>query len=265
MLADIAKWTRSCTSCQRSKVLRHTRSAPQAFSLPSRRFDHVHIDLVGPLPPSEGFHYLLTCVDRFTRWPEAIPLQDMSAETVSRALVTNWIARFGVPSIIITDQGRQFESRLFTSLMSLLGIKRIRSTPYHPCANGLVERFHRSLKQALTSQMLDQKKSAMDRCYPNRSARSSCLLQRGPRCHLCRNGLRHNAEIASRILSNHYYYFERRSDDFPPSFKGNDAQTFTFTNNASWISQLFRASGVTRCIACFPPQRCPTSTSHASL
>ena len=146
---DIVAWTRSCISCQRSKVSRHTKSALQTFSLPAARFDHVHIDLVGPLPPSNGYHYLLTCIDKYTRWPEAIPVPDMTAETVARAFVEQWVSRFGVPSYITTDQGRQFQSNLFTSLMSLLGTKQIRTTPYHPISNGLVERFHRSLKQAL--------------------------------------------------------------------------------------------------------------------
>nr|XP_042908119.1 uncharacterized protein LOC122271315 [Parasteatoda tepidariorum] len=119
------------------------------FNLPFERFQHVHIDLVGPLPPSVGFNYLLTCVDRYTRWPEAIPLSDVSAETVSKAFVAHWVFWFVVPAILTTDQGRQFQSHLFSCLKSMFGMQRIRTTPYHPSSNGMVERFHRSLKQAL--------------------------------------------------------------------------------------------------------------------
>ena len=109
----------------------------------------MHIDLVGPQPTSQGYSYLLTCVDHFTRWPEAILIIDIAAETVAQAFVSGWIARFGVPSTITTDRGAQFESSLWAKLMRLLGTQRIRTTAYHPIANGLVERFHRQLKSTL--------------------------------------------------------------------------------------------------------------------
>ena len=149
MNSDIRQWARSCLKCQRSKIHRHTTTPLATFNTPDVRFDHIHIDLVGPLPTSQGFTYLLTCVDRFTRWPEAIPIGDSTAETVAQAFVNGWISRFGVPSTITTDRGQQFESSLWTQLMKLLGTSRVRTTAYHPIANGLVERFHRQLKTAL--------------------------------------------------------------------------------------------------------------------
>ena len=149
MNKDVRHWTRTCQACQRAKVQLHTTSPIGRFHPPDARFDHVHVDLVGPLPPAHGYTHLLTCVDRFTRWPEAIPLTNISTETVAQAFLFGWIARFGVPSSLTSDRGGQFESHLWEHLMKLLGISRVRTTAYHPSANGMVERFHRQLKASL--------------------------------------------------------------------------------------------------------------------
>ncbi len=88
-------------------------------------------------------------MDRFTSWPEAIPLADITAETVAKALIQVWVSRFGIPSTVTTDRRRQFESNLWKAFTQLLGTKHLHTTAYHPIANGLVECFHRQLKAAL--------------------------------------------------------------------------------------------------------------------
>ena len=133
-----------------AKVSRHNKLIFGKFNEPTEKFDHVHVDLVGPLPYSDGFKYLL-CVDRFTRWPEAIPLSDIRAETVADAFFSGWVARFGTPATITTNRGAQFESRLWETLCNQFGITRNRTTNYYPQSNSMVERFHRQLKAAIVA------------------------------------------------------------------------------------------------------------------
>ena len=149
MSSDVLRWARSCSRCASSKFSRHAKTPLQHRPSPDARFASLHVDLVGPLPESEGLKYLFTIVDRFTRWIEAVPLTCMTAEACAAALLRHWIARFGVPSDVTTDQGRQFSGSLWSKLHRLLGIKSLRTTAYHPQANGMVERFHRVLKERL--------------------------------------------------------------------------------------------------------------------
>ncbi|KAA3674782.1 uncharacterized protein DEA37_0008251, partial [Paragonimus westermani] len=138
--------------CQRSKVHKHTVTTPGTFSQPDARLSHVHLDIVGPIPPPNDCTDILTAIDRFTRWPLAVPIKDISAEIVAKTFLEHWIANFDVPSTITTDRGTQFQSSLFRNFTQLLGCSHIKTTANHPCANGLAERFHRQMKASITAQ-----------------------------------------------------------------------------------------------------------------
>ena len=137
-----------------AKVQTHTKLSLATYPLAHQRFAHVNIDIVGPLPQSQGHRYLLTMV-RFTRWPEAIPMPDATVKTCARAFLFNWVARFGVPVDISTDRGPQFTAHLWDTLVHLLGVCLHRTCAHHPQANGLVERFHRHLKSSLMARLKD--------------------------------------------------------------------------------------------------------------
>ena len=152
MKKDIRQWCDDCNSCRRGKITRHNVIPPQTIPPEGGKFAQVHLDLVGPLPPNEGYTYLLTIVDRHTRWQEICPIKDARAETVATAFISTWISRYGCPISVTTDRGPQFESALWSSLMSTFGTLKIRTTAYHPRSNGLIERVHRRIKDGLKTQ-----------------------------------------------------------------------------------------------------------------
>ena len=151
---EVAKWSRECIPCQKAKINRHTKTPLGQFPLPSRRFAHLHVDLVGPLPPSEGFRYLFTVIDRATRWIEAVPLSESSTKLCVNALLSHWISRFGIPDHLTSDRGPQFTSELWRALSECLGYQLHHTTAYRPEANGMVERSHRYIKDALKARIL---------------------------------------------------------------------------------------------------------------
>lgn len=152
---DITLWCRQCVSCQQAKVHRHTKMPVAKIPVPEKAFQHVHVDIVGPLPHCRGYSYLLTILDRHSRWPDAIPLQRITAEDCADAFVAHWVSRHGIPRDITSDRGRQFVSQLWQELGKSLGSRLHFTTAYHPQANGMVERFHRSMKASLRSTLSD--------------------------------------------------------------------------------------------------------------
>ena len=112
--------------------------------------ERVHLDFLGPLPKTkQGNENVLMMVDQFTKWVECIPLPTQTAEETARAAVDHFFSRFGFPFQVYSDQGRNFESKLFRELCKALQIHKARTTPYRPSSNGQVERYNRTLVDAV--------------------------------------------------------------------------------------------------------------------
>ena len=113
-------------------------------------FERVGIDLTGPHPRSRnGFLYILTYVDHFSKWAEAVPLRNKETTTVADALVDKMFTRVGMPFEILSDQGKEFDSGLMHELCERLGINKVRTSAYKPSTNGATERFHRTLNSMM--------------------------------------------------------------------------------------------------------------------
>jgi transposase InsO family protein len=114
-------------------------------------FERIHIDLIGPMANSRGYIHILTIVDAFSKWIEAIPLTNKRASTVAWAVVTEWVTRYGFPDSIHSDQGTEFENQLLRDICAWAGVDKTRTTPYHPECNGQAERLNRAIKETVTA------------------------------------------------------------------------------------------------------------------
>ena len=142
---DVDSYVRSCRLCGINKSALRPKAAMRQYQA-GAPMERVHIDLLGPfIRSTKGNKYVLMVIDQFTRWLECFALPDMTALTVAQTLVTEFISRFGCPLTLHSDQGTQFESAVVRRLCELLGIKKTRTTAYHPASNGQVERFNRTL------------------------------------------------------------------------------------------------------------------------
>ena len=108
------------------------------------RWDRIAMDIldVCDLTP-DGYRYILVIADYFSKWTEAFSIKNKCADTVAGVLVEKIILRFGMPLVIHSDQGREFENGLMKSLCTLLGCTKTRTAPYHPESDGMIERFNR--------------------------------------------------------------------------------------------------------------------------
>ena len=155
-MQDVEDHCRSCEKCaQRNAPSKHLK-ARLVTNLTGYPMQRVALDVVGPLPKSRrGNRFILVVSDYFTRWPEAYAIVNHEATTVAQKLIEEWVSRYGIMQNLHSDQGREFESKVFQSMCRMLGVNKTRTTPYHPQSDGMVERYNRTLKDMLSKVIAD--------------------------------------------------------------------------------------------------------------
>ncbi|CAB3990520.1 Retrovirus-related Pol poly from transposon [Paramuricea clavata] len=152
MTSEVHLWVAECDVCNQRKSSSASHRSPMENIRVSQPMELWAMDILGPLPiTAQGHQYVLVMSDHFTKWVEAVPMADQKAETVARAFIDNVVSRHGVPVKLLTDQGRNFESELMKEVFKLLGVHKLRTSPYYPQTDGQVERFNRTLKAIISS------------------------------------------------------------------------------------------------------------------
>ncbi|KII60850.1 Transposon Ty3-G Gag-Pol polyprotein [Thelohanellus kitauei] len=146
MRVDVKNYVDSCPACCSRNDPSPKVKAKLVQNQPKFVLERVAMDILGPLTVStRGNKYVLVISDYYSKFVDAFPLSSIDAKTISNVFVNEFALKYGIPNIVHTDQGTNFDSEIFRGVCSSLGIQKTRTSPYHPQSDGLVERFNRTL------------------------------------------------------------------------------------------------------------------------
>ena len=134
----------NCQCLSQKKPARHKEAELQSIET-SAPLELITIDYLKLEKGVGGYQYILLVVDHFTRYVQGYATKNKSSTTAAKKIYGDFILKFGLPSQILHDQGREFENNLFAELETLCGVKKLRTTPYHPQCNGMVERMNKTV------------------------------------------------------------------------------------------------------------------------
>ena len=150
---DIAEYVKNCETCKFSSARKMKKHVGKMKLFKCDRFNQqVAVDIVGPLPVTgSGNRYILTIMDRFSRYLKIVPITNMNTITIVREILNKWIYSMGIMEDLLSDQGVQFKSKMMQEISKILGFRKIFSSTYHPQTNGMIERVHRWIKERLNA------------------------------------------------------------------------------------------------------------------
>jgi len=151
LATDVARWCASCSDCAARKGKPPPKRVPLCPLPVGEPFERIALDILDThIPTKRGNVYILVISDYFSKYTDAYPLRRKTAFNCAKTLMEKWVVFHGVPTVIHSDQGREFEGHVFQRLAQLLGATKTRTAPYRPQSDGLVERFNRTLLNMLS-------------------------------------------------------------------------------------------------------------------
>ena len=152
MQESVQLFIKNCPECNQIKDSHRLTKAPLQSIKVREPFVVWAMDYMGPIKETDrGNKHIFVLMDHYTKWCEAFPTKDQNASTVAHVLMSCVFSRFGPPTVLHSHQGRNFDSTLMHEVYNLMGIKKTRTTAYHPQCDGLVERQNHTLQNILSS------------------------------------------------------------------------------------------------------------------
>jgi len=165
MYRDVVQFLKTCVACNMRK-LRRERPPLQNMQIPKYPYEQISIDTSGPFPESyNGNRYIINIIDLFSGWPESFATKSKSAETVAQILIEHIIPRHACPRVIVSDNGTEFCNAVIDQISAFFNIKHIRTSVYHPQANGKCERYNR-VQNDMLAKLVDRSQRDWDTKIP---------------------------------------------------------------------------------------------------